>query len=99
MTSYVESLVDQVVTVITTEGRVFTGYLKSFDQSMNLSLKDCYEKIYSKEEAVSFLKMGLYMIRGDNVAIVSEVDELLEKQIDYSSVKAEQLKEMKLHFV
>jgi U6 snRNA-associated Sm-like protein LSm8 len=99
MTSYVESLVDQVVSVITTEGRVFTGYLKSFDQLMNLFLKDCYEKIYSKEEGVCFLKMGLYMIRGDNVAIVSEVDELLEKQIDYSSVKADKLKEMKLHFV
>ena len=99
MTSYIESLIDQVVTVITTEGRVFTGYLKSFDQSMNIFLKDCFEKIYSKEEGVNFLKMGLYMIRGDNVAIVSEVDELLEKQIDYSTVKAEKLNEMKLHFV
>lgn len=99
MTSYVESLIDQVVTVITADGRVFTGYLKSFDQSMNLFLKDCFEKIYSNEDGVSFLKMGLYMIRGDNVAIVSEVDELLEKQIDYTSVKADKLKEMKLHFV
>jgi U6 snRNA-associated Sm-like protein LSm8 len=99
MTSYVESLVDQIVTVITADGRVFTGFLKSFDQSMNLFLKDCFEKIYTKEEGVNFLKMGLYMIRGDNVAIVSEVDESLEKHIDYSAIKAERLKEMKLHFV
>jgi U6 snRNA-associated Sm-like protein LSm8 len=97
MTSYVESLVDQVVQVITSEGRVFTGVLKSFDQSMNMVLSECYEKVYSPDEGVSFAKMGLYMIRGDNVAMVSEVDELLEKQVDYSQIKAEKLIEMKLH--
>jgi U6 snRNA-associated Sm-like protein LSm8 len=99
MTSYIESLVDSYVTVINTEGRVFSGYLKSFDQSMNIFLSDCLEKIYSLEEGVEFQKMGLYMIRGDNVAVISEVDENLEKQIDYSKVKAQKLKEMKLHFV
>jgi U6 snRNA-associated Sm-like protein LSm8 len=97
MTSYIESLVDQVVSVITNEGRVFTGVLKSFDQSMNMILQDCYEKIYSMEQGVEFIKMGLYMIRGDNVTIVSEVDEILEKQIDYSNIKAEKIREMKLH--
>ncbi len=97
MTTYIESLIDQVVSVITNEGRVFTGVLKSFDQSMNMVLQDCFEKIYSLEEGVNFIKMGVYMIRGDNVAIVSEVDEILEKQIDYSAIKAEKIKEMKLH--
>jgi len=97
MTSYVESLVEQVVSVITNEGRVFTGVLKSFDQSMNMVISNCFEKVYSTDEAVNFIKMGLYMIRGDNVALISEVDELLEKQVDYSQIKAEKLNEMKLH--
>jgi len=97
MTSYIEGLIDQVILVITNEGRVFTGVLKSFDQSINMVISECYEKVYSIEEGVNFIKMGVYMIRGDNVTMVSEVDELLEKQIDYSQIKAEQLKEMKLH--
>jgi U6 snRNA-associated Sm-like protein LSm8 len=71
MTTYIESLVDQLVLVITNEGRVFTGVLKSFDQSMNMFLADCFEKVYSQDEGVNFIKMGLYMIRGDNVSLIS----------------------------
>ncbi len=97
MTSYVESLVDCVVSIITNEGRVFTGMLKSFDQSMNVVLNNCYEKIYSLNQGVVFDKMGLYLIRGDNIAILAEVDELLEKQVDYKLVKGEKIKEMKFH--
>jgi U6 snRNA-associated Sm-like protein LSm8 len=97
MTSYVELLVDQIIQVITNEGRVFTGVLKSFDQTLNMVIKDCYEKVYSSNEGVVFNKMGLYMIRGDNVAIVAELNENSEKLIDYSKIQAEPLKEMKFH--
>ena len=98
MSSYVENIIDSVVTVITTEGKVYTGVLKSFDQSMNIILNNCYEKIYSLEESVSFQKIGLYMIRGDMVMVISEVDENLEKQVDLKQIKAEPLKEVKLHY-
>lgn len=98
MSSYVENLIDNIVSVITTEGKVYTGILKSFDQSMNIILNNCYEKIYSLEEGIAFQKIGLYMIRGDMVMIVSEVDENLEKQIDPKEIKAEPLKELKLHY-
>lgn len=97
MSSYLESLVDHVVSVISNEGRVYTGILKSFDQSMNLVMNNCYEKVYSQEEGVEFLKLGLYFLRGDNVAIVSEIDENLEKQVDYKEIRAEPIKELKLH--
>ena len=59
MTSYVENLINQPVQVITNEGRVFIGELMSFDQSMNVMLKSCIEKIYSEEKGVQFEKMGL----------------------------------------
>jgi U6 snRNA-associated Sm-like protein LSm8 len=99
MSSYFENLMESIVTIITTEGKVYTGILKSLDQSMNIILNNCYEKIYSLDEGVSFQKIGLYMIRGDNIMIVSEVDENLEKQIDLKEIKAEPLKEVKLHYV
>jgi U6 snRNA-associated Sm-like protein LSm8 len=98
MSSYVENLINCIVSVITTEGKVYTGILKSFDQSMNIILYNAYEKIYSLDEGVSFQKIGLYMIRGDMVIIISEVDENLEKQIDLKEIKAEPLKEIKLHY-
>lgn len=97
MASYLENLIDFMIVVITNEGRVFTGILKSFDQSMNMIIKDCFEKVYSVDEGVKFISMGLYMIRGDNIMIVSEVDENLEKNIDYKEVKADKLKEVKTH--
>jgi hypothetical protein len=37
--------------------------------------------------------MGLFMLRGDNVAIISEIDQDLEKKIDYSKIKGNKLKE------
>lgn len=97
MTSYVENLINQTVQVITNEGRVFIGELVSFDQSMNLVLKNSFEKVYSESAGVKFEKTGLYMIRGDNVAIISEIDENLEKSINYEKIKSKPLSEFIMH--
>lgn len=43
------------------------------------------------------LEIGLYFIRGDNIAIIGEIDEALEASIDYSKIKAPPLKPMLLH--
>ena len=37
-------------------------------------------------------QLGLYMIRGDNVAVVGEVDEDLDSKIQFESLKAAPLK-------
>ena len=36
--------------------------------------------------------MGLYMIRGDNVAVIGEVDEDLDAALDFSKLQAPPLK-------
>jgi len=97
MTTYIENLVDQIVNVISNDGRCFVGTVKSFDQAMNMMLKDCMEKVYSKEKGVEFIKLGAYFIRGDNVAIVSEVDPNLEQKLNYQNIKANPPPEMKIH--
>ena len=74
MTSYVENLINQPVQVITNEGRVFIGELLSFDQSMNVMLKSCIEKIYSEDKGVKFEKMGLL-----NAVITQNIDNLHQK--------------------
>lgn len=97
MTSYIEQLISQKIQVISNEGRVFCGDLISFDQSMNIILKDCIEKIYSPDSGVKFEKMGLYMLRGDNIAIVSEINEEIEKSIVYEKIKGKKLTEFIQH--
>jgi len=97
MTAYIETLVDQVINVLTNDGRCYVGTLKSFDQAMNMMLKDCMEKVYSMEKGVEFIKLGAYFVRGDNVAIVSEIDPLVEQKLNYDNIRANPPPEMKLH--
>ena len=64
---------------------------------MNLILKNSFEKIYSESIGVKFEKTGLYMIRGDNVAIINEVDESVEKNINYEKIRGKPLSEFIMH--
>ncbi len=93
MSSYVENLIGHFVQIISIEGRIFIGELNSYDQLMNIVLKNCIERIFSIDKGVREEKMGLYMIRGDNVAIISEYNINKEKLTDYSNIKSNKLKE------
>ena len=93
MSSYVENLIGHFVQIISIEGRIFIGELNSYDQLMNIVLKNCIERIFSIDKGVREEKMGLYMLRGDNVAIISEYNLSKEKLTDYSNIKSNKLKE------
>lgn len=60
------------VCVITCDGRFLIGQLMGHDQVQNLILNEATELLYSEEESVEQVPLGLYVIRGDNVAIVGE---------------------------
>ena len=82
----------EIVNVITNDGRNIVGILKGFDQTINLILESCHERVYSPDASMEQVPLGLYIIRGDNVAIVGELDEDKDLSIDISSVRAEPLK-------
>mmetsp|Transcript_27663 Transcript_27663/g.41870 ORF Transcript_27663/g.41870 Transcript_27663/m.41870 type:complete len:94 (+) Transcript_27663:110-391(+) len=63
---------NESVTVITCDGRIIVGILAGHDQVQNLVLKDAEERVYSMEETVELVPLGLYVIRGDNVALVGD---------------------------
>jgi U6 snRNA-associated Sm-like protein LSm8 len=92
MSDFIESLLLKTVNVITNDGRNFIGDLQSFDQKMNIILSECKERIYSTTAPVESVEMKAYLIRGDNVAVIGEVDQDLEENIDYSQIKAPPLK-------
>ena len=78
------------ITVICNDGRVIAGTLRGFDQAVNLILSDCVERVFSGEGAETELQPlgGLHVIRGDNVAVVGEVDAEKEAGADWGSKRA-----------
>ncbi|EEC79800.1 hypothetical protein OsI_21233 [Oryza sativa Indica Group] len=124
-----ESLVDQIISVITNDGRNIVGTLRGFDQATNIILDESHERVYSTryvlvncdllpgllsnaligslvqnsaisnkflswclKEGVQQLVLGLYIIRGDNISVVGEVDEELDARLDLSNLRAHPLK-------
>ncbi|KAK9821542.1 hypothetical protein WJX74_009578 [Apatococcus lobatus] len=85
-------LVGVTISVITNDGRNIVGTLKGYDQATNVILDDCHERVYSTKTGVEQLVLGLYVIRGDNIAVVGEVDDELDSQIDLSQISAAPLK-------
>jgi U6 snRNA-associated Sm-like protein LSm8 len=70
------------------------GTLHSCDNSMNLVLQDSTERIIrpaDEEEPSEEVPLGLYIIRGDSVAVVGRLDEELDGRIDWGKVHGEVL--------
>ncbi|XP_013794608.1 U6 snRNA-associated Sm-like protein LSm8 [Limulus polyphemus] len=91
MAASLESYVNHTVSVITADGRNIVGTLKGFDQTINLILDESHERVYSSSHGVEQVVLGLYIIRGDNVAVIGELDDDLDERLDLSSIKAEPL--------
>lgn len=87
-----ESLVDQNISIITNDGRNIVGILKGFDQATNIILDESHERVYSTREGVQQIVLGLYIIRGDNISVVGEIDEELDAELDLDKLRAHPLK-------
>ncbi|KAK9765720.1 putative Sm-like protein LSm1, variant 2 [Basidiobolus ranarum] len=65
--------------VILRDGRKLIGVLRSYDQFANLVLQDTVERIYVGD-CYGDIPRGIFIIRGENVVLLGEVD--LEKEDD-----------------
>mmetsp|Transcript_12453 Transcript_12453/g.20846 ORF Transcript_12453/g.20846 Transcript_12453/m.20846 type:complete len:96 (-) Transcript_12453:793-1080(-) len=83
---------NKTVSIITSDGRNVIGHLKGFDQTMNVILEQSHERVFSEDKGVVQNPLGLYIIRGDNIVVVAELDEDLDSQIDLDTLKAAPLK-------
>lgn len=84
-------MVNTTISVITSDGRQIVGLLKGYDQATNLILDECHERVYSTKTGVERLALGLYVIRGDNIAVVGEVDDDLDASIDFARLRSQPL--------
>ena len=71
MSALLDSLVGNKVEIITNDGRVVVGILKGLDQVVNVVLANTEERVFTSD-GVDRQPLGLYLIRGDNVAIVGK---------------------------
>ncbi|KAG4424423.1 hypothetical protein IFR04_002479 [Cadophora malorum] len=85
-----QGYVNKKVLVLTSDSRTLVGTLLSCDQMTNLVLSQTIERIIrppDDPEPSSEVPHGLYLIRGDNVAVVGLVDEELDDSIDWLQVR------------
>lgn len=83
---------DKRVSVITNDGRNIIGTLRGFDQTVNIILEKAHERIFSLHAGVIENDLGLYLIRGDNISIIGELNVEEDEARDLSTVRAEALK-------
>ncbi|EFJ34241.1 hypothetical protein SELMODRAFT_83281, partial [Selaginella moellendorffii] len=85
-------LLAELISVITNDGRNIVGMLKGYDQATNLIIDESHERVYSTTTGVEQHVLGLYIIRGDNIAVVGELDDEMESTLDLTAIKAHPLK-------
>ncbi|KAI8902155.1 hypothetical protein BC833DRAFT_574596 [Globomyces pollinis-pini] len=96
--SELQGMMDQKVQVLTIDGRIILGTLIGFDQTTNLILSHSIERQFSTEGAKDH-PLGCYMIRGDSIMTVGEVDMERDQEIDWSKITVEPLEPMSnIHF-
>lgn len=91
MASGLESYINTTVSIITADGRNFIGTLKGFDQTINIVLDDSHERVFSTTAGVEQIIHGLYIIRGDNIAVIGQIDETIDSRLDFSALRGEAL--------
>ncbi|KAJ3511299.1 hypothetical protein NLJ89_g4179 [Agrocybe chaxingu] len=78
--------VDRKMLVILRDGRKLHGVLRSYDQFANLVLEDTVERIYHGNEFAEAWH-GIFLIRGENVVLLGEID--LDREDDVPLVQVE----------
>ncbi|KAL5480998.1 LSM8 [Sanghuangporus sanghuang] len=81
--------VDHRVLLILQDGRTIVGVLSGYDQRSDIVLSEAVERIYSMDEGVEEVPLGLYLVKGDQILLIGELDEALDKAVDLSTVRAE----------
>ena len=94
-TQLIEPFLNQNVIVSTHDGKVLWGKLTGFDPQCNLVLSRCIERIFSSKAGIDTQDHGLYLIRGDNVATIGDIDHEVDEAVEWDQVRARPLREIR----
>lgn len=84
---------DKKLLVFLRDGRTLIGYLRSIDQFANLVLHKTIERIHVGRQ-YGDIPRGIFVVRGDNVVLLGEIDEDKEKDVDLEEVSVEEILEV-----
>jgi U6 snRNA-associated Sm-like protein LSm1 len=85
--------IDKQLMVILRDGRSLIGYLRSIDQFANLLLSNTIERIHVGTK-YGDIPRGIYMIRGENVVLLGEVDFSLPLKVNMTKVDIDEILEL-----
>lgn len=91
MAQVLDAYINKLVNIVTADGRIIIGTLRGFDQAINIILDESHERVFSSTDGVEQVLLGLYIIRGDNVALIGEIDEDLDRNLDLQRTRADPL--------
>ncbi|KIY47534.1 Sm-like ribonucleo protein [Fistulina hepatica ATCC 64428] len=89
--SSLQGYVDRRVLLVLQDGRAIVGIMAGYDQKSNVVLSDSKERVYSMEEGVEEIPLGLYLVKGDMITLIGEIDEAVDQAVDLSAIRAEPL--------
>ncbi|KAI0052162.1 Sm-like ribonucleoprotein [Auriscalpium vulgare] len=89
--SSLQGYVDRRVLLVLQDGRAIVGVLAGYDQKSNVVLSDSKERVYSLDEGVEEVPLGLYLVKGDMIILIGEIDEDIDRSTDLATIRAEQL--------
>ncbi|KAH8113886.1 Sm-like ribonucleoprotein [Phellopilus nigrolimitatus] len=87
--SSLQGYVDRRVLLVLQDGRTIVGVLVGFDQRSDIVLSESKERIYSIDEGVEEIPLGLYLVKGDQILLIGELDEALDNAVDLDNVRAD----------
>jgi len=83
--------VDKKILVVLRDGRKLVGIMRSYDQFANVVLEDTVERVFVGNKFCQ-KPLGVFIIRGENVVLISEIDIDLE----YRDTTAGKIQEISL---
>ena len=89
-----QQYLDQEIILLTTDSRFLKGILKGTDQTLNLILQNCQERIFNP---YSELELGLYLVRGDTVVMVGLLDVVRDGLIAWDTIESTNVKPLLLN--
>ncbi|KAN0113891.1 Like-Sm (LSM) domain containing protein [Russula decolorans] len=87
--SSLQGYIDRRVLLVLQDGRAIVGVLAGYDQKSNVVLSDSKERVYSLDEGVEEVPLGLYLVKGDMIILIGEIDEERDHAIDHSTIRAD----------
>ncbi|XP_046750121.1 U6 snRNA-associated Sm-like protein LSm1 [Diprion similis] len=81
---------DKKLMVLLRDGRTLIGYLRSVDQFANLVLHRTIERIHVGKE-YGDIPRGVFIVRGENVVLLGEIDRDKEKDLPLSQVPVDDI--------